>query len=651
MKIYTKTGDTGTTSLYGGEITEKHSLRVDAYGTLDELQASVGFARALCEVSEVRQALKESERQLILLMTEVSSSKLTVHMIKEDDVKRMEQEIDRLCSKGFGFSGFVLPGECLRSAALHLARTIARRAERRIFALAAYELVQQPVLNYLNRLSDYLFVLSQCELKSTKKIGCVEASGDELMPYGVPDSWDETTDVAIIGSGFAGLAAAIEAGLKGANVIILEKMPYLGGNSRISGGGYCSWDSKLKLREKLGLGEDSPQLHKEDTLKGGAYYNDPDLVDRMVNEAPDGLNMLIEAGIEFEPTLHHLGAHSVARSYQEKNRSGKAMVDALHNYAKRCGAELRLRAKVTRLWRENAASPVTGLRYEQNGVQKNLRCLKGIVIASGGFARDTELIAQRNPWLGNNYMCSNHRGATGEVLRYAIAIGADTVHMDFIQLFPCAAAKNGVIDRLALECYSGAGFGTIYVNDKGLRFVNELAGRDEVSKAQLMHQTKPTWAVFNKDIFTRLNTPIEVLEHGVKSKRLIFGNTIEEMATLAGIIPDSLAATIDDHNEILKSGLTDNFNKTVTDKMLPMERGPYYAVAQWPSVHFCMGGLRINRDSQVLDISGIRIPKLYAAGEVCGGVHGANRLGGNAITECIVFGRAAGIGVANEKEY
>ena len=76
MKIYTKTGDTGTTSLYGGEITEKHSLRVDAYGTLDELQASVGFARALCEVSEVRQALKEIERQLILLMTEVSSSKL-----------------------------------------------------------------------------------------------------------------------------------------------------------------------------------------------------------------------------------------------------------------------------------------------------------------------------------------------------------------------------------------------------------------------------------------------------------------------------------------------------------------------------------------------------------------------------------------------
>ena len=465
------------------------------------------------------------------------------------------------------------------------------------------------------------------------------------MPYGAPDVWDETVDVAIIGSGFAGLAAASEAASKGAKVKVLEKMPYYGGNSRIAGGGYCSWDSKLKLREKLNLGEDSPKLHIEDTLKGGAYYNDPLLVEKMVKGAPDGLNWLIDAGIEFEPTLHHLGAHSAARSYQETNRSGKAMVEALYRLATNRGAEVLLDSEVERVWREDAHRPVAGLRYSQNNIQKNIRCLKGIVIASGGFARDVEMVTQNNPGLGKDYLCSNHRGATGEVLRYAKAIGADTVHMGFIQLFPCAAAESGALDRFALENYSGAGFGAIYVNRNGLRFVNELAGRDEVSDAQLRRQSKPTWAIYNKDIFDSLKTPVETLEKGTASKRLARGETIEELAGKAGIAPEPLAATIREHNAVLKSGQKDRFDKQITDRMHPMEKGPFYAVAQWPSVHFCMGGLRINQDAQVLDIWGNLIPKLYAAGEVCGGVHGANRLGGNAITECIVFGRIAGSSV------
>lgn len=473
--------------------------------------------------------------------------------------------------------------------------------------------------------------------------------GIEPVSYGTPYVWDETTDVVVIGSGFAGLAAAIAAGSKAAKVTILEKMSYYGGNSRLSGGGYCTWDSKLKLREKLGMGEDSPQLHKEDTLRGGAYYNDPGLVERMAEEAPEGLNLFVDAGIEFESTLHHLGSHSAARSYQEKDRSGRIMVEALHSLAKERGIQLLLNSEVVRIWRENARGPVTGVQFLHNGMQKNIRSRKGIVIASGGFAGDADMIKQYNPGLGSDYMCSNHRGATGEVLRYAKAIGADTLQMDFIQLFPCADAKNGSIDRFALDCYSGAGFGAIYVNGSGLRFVNEMGGRDEVAGAQLKHQTKPTWAIFNKEILENLNTPAELLEKGIKSKRLLVGSTVEELAALAGIIPDALAATVNEHNKTLTGRLTDKFGKSATEKMLPMETGPYYAVAQWPSVHFCMGGLRINRDAQVLDIWGESIPRLYAAGEACGGVHGANRLGGNAIPECMVFGRIAGNGAADEE--
>ena len=467
----------------------------------------------------------------------------------------------------------------------------------------------------------------------------------DSISYGAPDVWDSTVDVVIVGSGFAGLAAAIEAASNGARVMVLEKMAYYGGNSRISGGGYCSWDSNLKLREKLNLGEDSPQLHYEDTLKGGAYYNTPLLVDRMVRDASDGLNWLIDAGAEFEPALHHLGAHSAARSHQEKNRSGAAIVEALYELAVKKGVVVLRNAEVVRIWREDANGAVTGLRYSHENVQKNIQSLKGIVLASGGFARDTELVLQHTPGLGEDYLCSNHRGATGEILRYAKAVGADSLHMEFIQLFPCAAAKNGAIDRIALDCYSGAGFGVVYVNKEGLRFVNELAGRDEVSNAQLQHQSKPTWAIFNKDIFDQLNTPKEILDRGVESKRLAAGNTIEELAVGVGINAAALATTINEHNAMLKSMQKDKFNKQLSAHMCLLEKGPYYAAAQWPSVHFCMGGLRINEDAHVLDIWGKRIPKLFAAGEVCGGVHGSNRLGGNAILECVVFGRIAGRGV------
>ena len=166
IKIYTKTGDDGTTALHGGQRIHKYSARVEAYGTLDELQASIGFSRAICEVPEVKRSLKELEQQLVLVMAEVASSKGAASMIKETDVTKMEQEMDRLCDKGYGFSGLVLPGDNLAGAALHLARTVARRAERLIFALAAEEHVEQPVLNYINRLSDYLFILSQCELRN-----------------------------------------------------------------------------------------------------------------------------------------------------------------------------------------------------------------------------------------------------------------------------------------------------------------------------------------------------------------------------------------------------------------------------------------------------------------------------------------------------
>jgi fumarate reductase flavoprotein subunit len=189
----------------------------------------------------------------------------------------------------------------------------------------------------------------------------------------------------------------------------------------------------------------------------------------------------------------------------------------------------------------------------------------------------------------------------------------------------------------------------IYVNRQGKRFVNELERRDVVSRAQIESGQKPTYAVLDRSIFDKLATPQEEIVRGVAKGRIVAADTVAQLARKLGIPADTLQESVARHNGHVRDGRDSDFNKSMTGNMVPMEQGPFYAIAQWPSVHFCMGGLRINSKAQVVDIWGRPIPGLYGAGEVCGGVHGSNRLGGNAIPECIVFGRIAGINAAREE--
>jgi fumarate reductase flavoprotein subunit len=468
--------------------------------------------------------------------------------------------------------------------------------------------------------------------------------------YGTPVKWEEETDIIVIGSGLAGLSAAAEAALLGARALILEKMPYCGGNSLIAGGGYCCWDSKLKLREKLGLGEDSLESHMEDTLRGGDYFNDVELVKLLVREAPFGLNWLADAGVEFEDTLPRIGGHSAHRSYQVKRGSGREMVEALRKLALKRGAELRLNATITALWRENSKDRILGVRVNFGSETQNIRALKGVVLASGGFSRDIEMRLSNQPRLAEAYNCTNHKGATGEVIRYAKAVGAETIHMAFVQLYPCAAPANGGMDKFAFDCYSGAGYGLIYVNQDGERFVNELGRRDEVSDAQVRRHNKPTWSILNRAIFQKLARTESAIQKGVESGRLLEAGSIADLAKKSGVPAAKLEETVLRHNDAVASGSDPLFHKSMSSQMLALDEGPFYAIAQWPAIHFCMGGLKINARSNVLDIWGDEIPGLYAAGEVCGGIHGANRLGGNALAECVVFGRRAGKAAAGARD-
>ena len=458
--------------------------------------------------------------------------------------------------------------------------------------------------------------------------------------------WNETFDVIIIGSGFAGMAAAHEAAQHAGSVLMLEKMSYIGGNSRIAGGGYCCWDSKLKLREELGLGDDSWQLHSEDTLAAGGNYGSPQLVEVLAKEAPAGLDFMVDAGIPFRKTLPRIGGHSAYRSYQVACTGAETMAK-LKDYCLAGGqVELRCNSKVSEIIRSSGedgkAGRVRGVVVEAPDGTYRVEARRGVIVASGGFANDVELRCSYKPSLTNAYSCTNHRGATGEVIRQAKAVGADTAHMEFIQLYPCADPKTGGIDQGAFLCYSGTGYGLVYVSAEGRRFVSELASREVVSDAQISSGSKPSYSILNDEIFERLGIGSEDIERLVSRGRALRAATLAELAEQAGFDALAFEESIAQHNDAISSGVDEAFGKPMTSQMVPLVNGDFYAIAQWPSVHFCMGGLRIDEKARVIDVWGRAIPGLYAAGEVVGGIHGSDRLGGNAIAECFVFGRIAG---------
>ncbi|OPY12572.1 MAG: Urocanate reductase precursor [Syntrophus sp. PtaU1.Bin005] len=501
-------------------------------------------------------------------------------------------------------------------------------------------------------------------LKATAALGAVAGSGfalnmatpgsAEAAKRPLPKKWDETVEVLVIGSGFAGCSAAAQATSNGAkNVVVLEKMPTYGGNSIINGGVYASWDDKFHYREKLNLGNDSVNLHAEDTLKGGDYFSIPALVKVMAEGATDALNWMIdEGGAVIRPTVVRAGGHSAYRTHAAG--IGKVYVDALKRIAEKNGAKFRLGTEVKWIWRADAdpKSPVLGVEVKQGRKISNIKIQKGLILASGGFSRDIKMRGDHYPYLsGSDWNCTNHKGATGEMIRYAQAIGADTLQMNFIQLYPYADPETGILDTPALYPFNGPGNGIVYVTKQGKRFISELARRDHVSFAQIAlgPQGKPTYTIFSDEMIEKFGGTREETEAGIKKGRLVRADSIAELAKKIGIPSDALVDTINKHNQYLAAGKDPEFNKPITKAMTPMTKGPFYAVAQWPAVHHTMGGLRINEKAQVIDIFGEVIPKLYAAGEVTGGVHGTNRLGSNAIPDCVVFGRVAGGTVVKEK--
>ncbi|MBL8965456.1 MAG: flavocytochrome c [Spirochaetaceae bacterium] len=473
----------------------------------------------------------------------------------------------------------------------------------------------------------------------------------------LPAKWDLSYDVVVVGGGFAGLSASHSAATHGAKVLLVEKMPFVGGNSQINGGVYASYTSKLaaEYQKKFNLVPDSAEKHIADTLKGGDYMGDPKLVKNMVYGAPFYLDLLLDNGLKVRESLTRPGGHYGYRTYTTVNGVGSDIVQVQKKMVKEAGVKVMTETKMTKIYREaGAAGKVVGIRVDTAEGPKTIKAAKGLVLATGGFSANVEMRQKHVPALDATLPTTNHVGATGEGLVMAQEVGANTTQMSYIQLYPFANPNDGVLDAFAVIPFSGPSAGIVYVDVNGRRYVNEGERRDVCSKAAQDSAGFPTFSVFGEEIYRKGGfITEEQLAAGIKADRIFKADSLEALAAeinkraykgkSVAMSGAALAETIAKHNGYVQNLKDPDFGKRI-DKgvMMTIEKGPYYAIPQWPSVHHTMGGVTITPKTEVQDVWGKVIPGLYAAGEVTGGVHGTNRLGSNAIPDACVHGYIAG---------
>lgn len=458
------------------------------------------------------------------------------------------------------------------------------------------------------------------------------------------DKWDERADVVIIGSGFAGLAAADRIKRSGGSVSILEKMNHPGGNSIISDGALAAAGSGRQA--ELGI-EDSPELMTQDMLAAGLGLNRPELV-RLVAERSSGVFdwCLDYLQIRFMDQVDRFGGHSAARSLTTHNNSGAPLVKAQLARLKEMGCPVRTGCLLTRILTDDQGAAV-GVEYRQgyrfpdpaSGSPRLVRADKAVILASGGFGGDIAFRTAQDPRLGPEIDCTTHPGSTAEGLAAALRLGAMPVHLSHIQLGPWASPDER-------GCGAGASFASYAVFPRGLvvdpltgrRIVNELADRRRRAEAIIETGRACLGLVDSRGARAAAHLIRAVLQKGVVRE---FGS-LGEMAAAYDLPQKEFIATVDRFNQGFGQGVDQDWGKPLTPEAAPLDKPPFYAIRLWPKVHYTMGGAAVDDRARVLDLEGKPIPRFLAAGEVTGGIHGACRLGSCAITECLVFGRIAG---------
>lgn len=449
---------------------------------------------------------------------------------------------------------------------------------------------------------------------------------------------ESSYDVVVIGAGGAGFSAAIEAKNAGANVVLLEKMPAVGGNSLISGAEMNA--AKNWVQPKLGINDDSPELHAEDTYKGGDMKGDMNVIKVMTHNALDAAKWCRDyLGVRFEDdNLFFFGGHSRKRALIPVGHTGTEFITKFQAKADELGIPVVTNMKAEELIKDKSGR-VVGVKATMNGASYTFNAKGGVVLATGGFGANPEMVKKYNPKIDERFKTTDAPGTTGEALYMAERAGAQLVNMGYIQTYPICDPISGVIELIADARFDGA----IMLNQEGKRFVEELQRRDVLSEAILKQTGGYCWVLWNDKIGSISNTVKEhPTEYEAFTKQGIMA-TCDDLKCVADFtkIPfDSLKGTVNRVSSMTGKGNDKDFNHR--SGLVDMTQGKYYVIKAVPSVHHTMGGVRINEKAQALTAEGKAIPGLWAAGEVTGVTHGTNRLGGNAYTDIIVFGRIAG---------
>lgn len=463
-----------------------------------------------------------------------------------------------------------------------------------------------------------------------------------------PQKWDRTVDFLVVGTGFAGLAAALEAHYAGIkDVLVLEKMPSAGGNSIINGGGIAA--SGTDMQKERGI-EDSPDLFFKDILKAGGYINHPDLARRIADESVPTFEWLRgEIGVKFADVYYH-GGHSVKRSHTVVEKSGAGFINPMLAKCREFGIPVELRTKVEHLI-EDEKGRVIGAQVrrswrfgrEGSGRLETIRARMGILLASGGFSQNVVMRMSHDPRLTEAFGSTNHPGATGEMIQEAQMHGANTLHMDWIQLGPWTSPDEKGFGLAPQFVESIVGYGCMVDIATGKRFFKETGNRKE--RADAIIAIGHPALIYASEKNVQAQTPKamkkETFEAALKQGVIRRFDTLDELAAFYKIPADALKAQNERMNGFLKAKKDPDLGCMFFEDSQPNDAGPFYAARLWPRVHHTMGGLEINNRAQVYNARHEVIPGLYAAGEVTGGVHGMVRLGTVAVADCIIFGRTA----------
>ena len=486
----------------------------------------------------------------------------------------------------------------------------------------------------------FLSAVRECVKQTGVTLSVLEAR-EIAYPKKSDSPVEMEADVVIIGAGGAGFAAATEALENGATVIILEKNEMIGGNTARAGGTLNAPDPERQKKINV---EDSVELFTKNTLEAGDYKANPELVKVLASHALEARHWLSKHGTVWSEFVYQTIGGLWPRSMDEKDKNAyKGFIEPLAKAVKELGGKVVLNCKAEELTEDNSGRVTGVIAYDtKNGQKYTFKAKKAVILATGGYAANGALVAKYNGVSG--LPTSNAPTSTGDGIEMGLKAGAALEGMDYVQIHPHGNPVTGGLQ----SHFAGVIKNSIYVNKEGKRFVEESGRRDVISNATIAQPGQVMFSIFDSEGgFYAGVKKLSDLDN-LKAKGYIYeADTLEDLAKQAGINPEGLKATVARYNELVKSGKDTDFEKDELE--LTIGVAPFYCVPLSPTLHHTMGGLKINTEAQVLKADGSIIPGLYAAGEVTGGIHGSNRVGGNALTDGVVFGIIAGKNAAEGK--